>query len=98
MRDPDRWIWSSRTPTVRAFLADDLDVAEWYRVKLELNGYQVRIVPRTPRPINLDEYVAPDLLFLDVTAGPSGYRRIQQSPVAPAPEGCAGNPSLEPTP
>ena len=48
------------------FLADDLDVAEWYRVKLELDGYQVRIVPRTPRPINLDEYVAPDLLVLDV--------------------------------
>src|SRR5438094_3888688 len=48
------------------FLADDLDVAEWYRVKLELDGYQVRIVPRTPRPINLDECVAPDLLVLDV--------------------------------
>jgi response regulator RpfG family c-di-GMP phosphodiesterase len=48
------------------FLADDLDVAESYRLKLELDGYQVRIVPRTLQPINLHEYVGPDLLVLDV--------------------------------
>ena len=48
------------------FLANDLDVAEWYRLKLELDGYQVRIVPRTIEPIDLHEYVAPDLLVLDV--------------------------------
>jgi response regulator RpfG family c-di-GMP phosphodiesterase len=49
------------------FLADDLDIAEWYRLKLELDGYKVRIVPRTlDEPIELRQYVAPDLLILDV--------------------------------
>jgi len=48
------------------FLADDLDLAESYRLKLELDGYHVRIAPRTLEPMNLDEYLAPDLLVLDV--------------------------------
>lgn len=48
------------------FLADDLDIAEWYRLKLELDGYKVRIVPRTLEPIEPREYVVPDLLVLDV--------------------------------
>ena len=48
------------------FLADDLGIAEWYRLKLELDGYKVRIVPRTLEPIELREYVVPDLLVLDV--------------------------------
>jgi response regulator RpfG family c-di-GMP phosphodiesterase len=56
-------------------LAGDLDVAEWYRVKLELDGYQVRVVPRTLQPINLHEYPAPDLLVLDV-------RPVQRDAVA----------------
>lgn len=48
------------------FLADDLDIAEWYRLKLELDGYKVRVVPRTLEPIELRQYVVPDLLILDV--------------------------------
>src|SRR5438094_9204547 len=72
------------------FLADDLDVAEWYRVKLALDGYQVRIVPRTPQHIHLDEYVAPDLLVLDVkrdqrhTVALSNLRRDPRPTNAPA--------------
>jgi DNA-binding response OmpR family regulator len=47
------------------FIADDLDLAEMYRLKLELDGYWVRTV-------GLDSAVAaararrPDMLFLDL--------------------------------
>jgi DNA-binding response OmpR family regulator len=50
------------------FIADDLDLAEMYRLKLELDGYWVRTV-------GLDSAVAaaraqrPDMLFLDLPPG-----------------------------
>jgi DNA-binding response OmpR family regulator len=50
------------------FIADDSDLAEMYRLKLELDGYWVRT-------IGLDRAVAaararrPDIIFLDLPAG-----------------------------
>jgi DNA-binding response OmpR family regulator len=50
------------------FIADDSDLAEMYRLKLELDGYWVRT-------IDLDRAVAaararrPDIIFLDLPAG-----------------------------
>ena len=50
------------------FIADDPDLAEMYRLKLELDGYWVRIV-------GFDSAVAaararrPDIIFLELSAG-----------------------------
>lgn len=50
------------------FIADDADLAEMYRLKLELDGYWVRIV-------NLDSAVAaararrPDIVFFELPPG-----------------------------
>jgi DNA-binding response OmpR family regulator len=64
------------------FIADDPDLAELYRLKLELDGYWVRLV--TPSAA-LEEASArrPDIMFIDLSAGdPAGLRllaRLRQS-------------------
>ena len=48
------------------FIADDRDLAEMYRLKLETDGYRVTIVgaeEATAKPIRTD---LPDLIYLDI--------------------------------
>lgn len=65
------------------FIGGDADLAEIYRMKLELDGYLVRIVHRE------DEWPAPpwrpDIAYLDVQDGQGigvrGHRRLRSDPV-----------------
>ena len=47
-------------------IANDPDLADTYRLKLELDGYQVRIVKRDGRRIAPRPETLPDLIFLDL--------------------------------
>lgn len=65
------------------FIGGDADLAEIYRMKLELDGYLVRIVHRD------EEWPAspwrPDIAYLDVQDGQGigvrGHRRLRSDPV-----------------
>ena len=50
------------------FIADDLDLAEMYRLKLELDGYWVRIVGRDTA-VAAARARRPDILFLELPPG-----------------------------
>jgi two-component system, OmpR family, phosphate regulon response regulator PhoB len=60
------------------FIGDDPDLAELYRLKLELDGYVVRVV--TPNSAVLAaRRRRPDLVFLDVSAGfPARLAMLQE--------------------
>jgi DNA-binding response OmpR family regulator len=56
------------------FIADDPDIAEMYRMKLELDGYWVRVVS-ADRAVVEARGRRPDLVFLDLpAAGLDGLR------------------------
>lgn len=50
------------------FVEDDPDIAEMYRLKLELDGYWVRIV-RPDTAVAAARAHCPEILFLDMSAG-----------------------------
>ena len=48
------------------FVQDDPAVAEMYKLKLELDGYQVTIVSSRQQLIDTSASVRPDLVYLDI--------------------------------
>src|ERR1700681_2187284 len=53
--------------TIRVlFVQDDPAVAEMYKLKLELDGYQVTIVSGRQQLIDTSASVRPDLVYLDI--------------------------------
>ena len=48
------------------YLEDDPDLAEMYRLKLQLDGYHVRIVPLDSTPAAQIPGPTPELLFVDI--------------------------------
>src|ERR1700737_3643436 len=53
--------------TIRVlFVEDDPAVAEMYKLKLELDGYQVTIVSGRQQLIDTSASVRPDLVYLDI--------------------------------
>lgn len=53
--------------TIRVlFVQDDPAVAEMYKLKLELDGYQVTIVSGRQQLIDASATVRPDLVYLDI--------------------------------
>ena len=53
--------------TIRVlFVQDDPAVAEMYKLKLELDGYQVTIVSGREQLIDASASVRPDLVYLDI--------------------------------
>ena len=53
--------------TIRVlFVQDDPAVAEMYKLKLELDGYQVTIVSGREQLIDASATVRPDLVYLDI--------------------------------
>ena len=50
------------------FIADDPDLAEMYRLKLELDGYWVHVVPPETAVLEAQKY-RPELMFLDLPHG-----------------------------
>lgn len=53
--------------TIRVlFVQDDPAVAEMYKLKLELDGYQVTIVSGREQLIDASSTVRPDLVYLDI--------------------------------
>jgi DNA-binding response OmpR family regulator len=53
--------------TIRVlFVQDDPAVAEMYKLKLELDGYQVTIVSGRQQLIDASASVRPDLVYLDI--------------------------------
>jgi DNA-binding response OmpR family regulator len=48
------------------FVQDDPAVAEMYKLKLELDGYQVTIVSSREQLIDTSASVRPDLVYLDI--------------------------------
>jgi DNA-binding response OmpR family regulator len=53
--------------TIRVlFVQDDPAVAEMYKLKLELDGYQVTIVSGRQQLIDASDSVRPDLVYLDI--------------------------------
>ena len=57
------------------FVEDDPAVAEMYKLKLELDGYQVTIVSGRQQLIEASSSVRPDLVYLDI-------RRKEQDGIA----------------
>lgn len=52
---------------VRVLLVeDDPSVAQMYRLKLELDGYQVDIAPDGEAALEMARTVSPDIVFLDI--------------------------------
>jgi DNA-binding response OmpR family regulator len=65
------------------FVSDDADLAEVYRMKLELDGYLVRIVRRDDDWPQASWH--PDIVYLDVQDGdPAGIRGEQRLRAHPA--------------
>ena len=53
--------------TIRVlFVQDDPAVAEMYKLKLELDGYQVSIVSGRQQLIDMSATLRPDLVYLDI--------------------------------
>jgi DNA-binding response OmpR family regulator len=48
------------------FIEDDQAVAEMYRIKLELDGYAVEIVPDGEKALRIATDNPPDIVFLDI--------------------------------
>jgi CheY-like chemotaxis protein len=49
------------------FIEDDRRLAETYKMRLELDGYQVRVADSQERALRMLESEVPDLIFLDIT-------------------------------
>ena|SRR5919204_510013 len=56
--------------TIRVlFIEDDPAVAEMYKLKLELDGYQVRVVTNDDRVLQEAAHLRPDMIFIDLRPG-----------------------------
>jgi DNA-binding response OmpR family regulator len=66
--------------TIRVlFIENDPGVAEMYKLKLELDGYQVSVVPNDERVLQEADSARPDLIFLDLRSGEDkGFAMLQQ--------------------
>jgi DNA-binding response OmpR family regulator len=51
------------------FIEDDPAVAEMYKLKLELDGYQVTLVAHDDRVLEEAARLRPDMIFLDLRVG-----------------------------
>lgn len=61
------------------FIEDDSAVAEMYKLKLELDGYQVTVVANDDQVLELAARVRPDMVFLDLRVGNDrGFATLQQ--------------------
>jgi DNA-binding response OmpR family regulator len=65
------------TPTAHAiedvirvlFIEDDLAVSEMYKLKLELDGYQVTVVANDDQVLATAARTRPDMIFIDLRVG-----------------------------
>jgi CheY-like chemotaxis protein len=48
------------------FVEDDPSVAQMYKLKLELDGYDVAVAPDGEKALAMARQVAPDIIFLDI--------------------------------
>jgi DNA-binding response OmpR family regulator len=71
--------------TIRVlFIEDDPAVAEMYKLKLELDGYQVSVVAHDDRVLQEATRTRPDLIFLDLRVGDDqGLAILQQLHATP---------------
>lgn len=66
--EPIRGPVAEEEPIPVLFIEDDPSVAEVYRLKLEVDGYQVTITSAESLIFGADPVVHPDLIFLDIRA------------------------------
>jgi DNA-binding response OmpR family regulator len=70
----------STDDTIRVlFIEDDPAVAEMYKLKLELDGYQVTVVANDDQVLAEAATVRPDMIFLDLRVGEDlGFATLQR--------------------
>jgi DNA-binding response OmpR family regulator len=70
----------STDDTIRVlFIEDDPAVAEMYKLKLELDGYQVMVVANDDQVLQEAAKVRPDMIFLDLRVGEDvGFATLQR--------------------
>jgi DNA-binding response OmpR family regulator len=70
----------SADDTIRVlFIEDDPAVAEMYKLKLELDGYQVTVVANDDQVLAEAATVRPDMIFLDLRVGEDlGFATLQR--------------------
>lgn len=75
------------TPTAHAteeiihvlFIQDDPAVADMYKLKLELDGYQVVVVPNDDQVLEAAARSRPDMIFIDLRVGDDqGFATLQR--------------------
>jgi len=66
--------------TIRVlFIEDDPAVAEMYKLKLELDGYQVKVVSNDEQVMQEVAALRPDMIFLDLRLGEEvGFATLQR--------------------
>lgn len=66
--------------TIRVlFIENDVAVAEMYKLKLELDGYQVAVVENDDQVLQKAASTQPDMIFLDLRpAEDEGFATLQQ--------------------
>jgi DNA-binding response OmpR family regulator len=66
--------------TIRVlFIENDPGVAEMYKLKLELDGYQVSVVANDDRVLDEAVSARPDMIFLDLRVGEDqGFATLQR--------------------
>ena len=66
--------------TIRVlFIEDDPAVAEMYKLKLELDGYQVKVVSNDDQVMQEAAALRPDMIFLDLRfGGEVGFATLQR--------------------
>ena len=70
----------STDDTIRVlFIEDDPAVAEMYKLKLELDGYQVTVVANDDQVLTEAATIKPDMIFLDLRVGEDlGFATLQR--------------------
>lgn len=70
----------STEETIRVlFIESDPGVAEMYKLKLEVDGYQVTVVPNDDGVLEAAANARPDMIYLDLRLGEEhGYATLQQ--------------------
>jgi len=70
----------STDDTIRVlFIEDDPAVAEMYKLKLELDGYQVTVVANDDQVLTEAATLKPDMIFLDLRLGEDlGFATLQR--------------------
>src|SRR5919199_1894074 len=86
-------VWQEIEEPEILFIGDNYDVAEMYRIKLELDGYRVRVTDRAAA-IDQARRRPPDLLYVDLTERGSHdlqlLARVRKESRRPDPEaGCS---------